>query len=543
MNNVDLTSAGNNTQFFLEFGSIQRLPVQNIAETAASISIQVTDANGVTGNYNTGISNVIGFNVVLNFNCSPGQSACFSPQPNFTNVTNVTVEVRYPQSQDLSGASLTTVLDQIRTTPTGGIAPSAPSPSVTAPSSTVYGELGDTVTFDVAFTSTTGPAAVTNEPPSSTGLRAQDVVTRGTAGGRNAVVVSGGPATYQVTLGPITSVGTLGIDIPAGVVTDVWGQDNVASGATPTVDFQLGIPPVLNTAGPPPFLVGAAGSFQFTSTGMPAPTFEAVGSLPEGLSLAPNGTLSGTPAPGTRGPHEVTVLATNAAGTNERSYPLVIRELPFLAAPTDVDARVGTEVSFTATYDGYPAPALTTGTLPSWLTRTDNGPGSTTLSGTPPLSAVGDLLIQLTATNVAGQAQQSVTLHVDPISTSVSVAIDELTVVYGQEVTATATVTSPVPGTVQFSVDGDDVGVPVAVPEDTATSPPLTDPSGEPLAADSYTVGASFLPSSPGAAPSSTTVPLVVMRAATTTAVDVTAGKMRRPSLPSRPARALRPER
>ena len=105
MNNVDLTSAGNNTQFFLEFGSIQRLPVQNLGETAASISIQVTDANGVTGVYNTGISNVIGWNVVLNFNCSPGQSACFSPQPNFTNVTNVTVEVRYPQSSDTGPAS------------------------------------------------------------------------------------------------------------------------------------------------------------------------------------------------------------------------------------------------------------------------------------------------------------------------------------------------------------------------------------------------------------------------------------------------------
>jgi hypothetical protein len=28
LDHVDLTSAGNNTQFFLEFGSIQRLPVQ-----------------------------------------------------------------------------------------------------------------------------------------------------------------------------------------------------------------------------------------------------------------------------------------------------------------------------------------------------------------------------------------------------------------------------------------------------------------------------------------------------------------------------------
>ena len=347
MSNVDLTSAGNNTQFFLEFASIERLPVQSLGETAASISILVTDANGVQGVYNTGISNVIGWNVVLNFNCSQGQSACFSPQPDFTNVTNVTVEVRYPIKPDT--ATLTTVLDTIRTTPTGGVVPSTPTPQVSAPSSPVYGTLGDTVTFDVAFTSNTGPAAVTNNPPSTTGLRAQDVVIRGTAGGRSNVQVSGGPATYQVTLGPITSVGTLGIDIPADVVTDAWGQDNAASSNTPTVNFLVAVPPMLDVAGPTPFVIGEHGSFQFISTGLPAPTFEVVGTPPpSGLTLDADGTLSGTPAPGTRGPHTITVRATNVAGSDMHTYPFVIRELPLVSAPANVTFQIGSANSSTS---------------------------------------------------------------------------------------------------------------------------------------------------------------------------------------------------
>ena len=40
---VDLTAGGSNTQFFIDFHSIERLPVQNVGETALNLSVQVTD--------------------------------------------------------------------------------------------------------------------------------------------------------------------------------------------------------------------------------------------------------------------------------------------------------------------------------------------------------------------------------------------------------------------------------------------------------------------------------------------------------------------
>jgi hypothetical protein len=523
LDHVDLTSGGSNTQFFLEFGSIQRLPVQAPGEVAASITIRVTDANGVTGTYNTGIANIIGFNVVLNFHCLTGPP-CFSPEPDFTNVTGVSVDVRYPTNFDDVG-SMVAVLDAIRTTPTGGVVPSAPSPQVSVPSTDFYGLLGDSVTFTVAFNSSAGPAAVTHAPPSDIGLRAQDVVTRGTASGHDQVSVSGGPATYQVSVGPLTSPGTVGIDLPAEIVTDAWGQDNVASSNTPTVTFRIAVPPTLDATDPTPFLIGQASLFAFSTTaGLPPPTYELNGTpLPAGLSLAADGTLSGTPAPGTAGNHTVSVRATNVAGSDTEDYTLVIRELPSLTGPSTTSFVSGSPSSFTVDYAGFPLPGVTVSGRPAWLTATDDGTGTITFSGTPPASAVGSTTLDLTASNVAGLAQQSVVVDVAPVATTVLAEASPNPAVYGEQVVVTATVVSPqaVSGDVQFSVDGVDVGDPVTAVSGSATSPPLTGAGGAALDAGSHEVTAEFVPDDAGATGSTETFTLVIDKALTNASVEV----------------------
>jgi hypothetical protein len=111
---LDLTSGVSNSQFFLEFDSIQRTPVE-IGETSIQVSIQVTDSHGLTGSYQTGLANVTDFNVVLNFFCSAGQTTCFTPQVDFTSVTHVRVTLLYPRNLD-PDHSLTAVLDTIRAT-------------------------------------------------------------------------------------------------------------------------------------------------------------------------------------------------------------------------------------------------------------------------------------------------------------------------------------------------------------------------------------------------------------------------------------------
>jgi hypothetical protein len=59
------------------------------------------------------------------------------------------------------------------------------------------------------------------------------------------------------------------------------------------------------------FMVGAAGTFSFTASGEPAPTFSKTGTLPSGVTLSPSGVLSGTPAPGTGGIYPLTITASN----------------------------------------------------------------------------------------------------------------------------------------------------------------------------------------------------------------------------------------
>ena len=68
-----------------------------------------------------------------------------------------------------------------------------------------------------------------------------------------------------------------------------------------------------------------AGSIVVAAGGAPAPTVTlSSGTLPTGLSLAPNGTISGTPASGTVGPHVLTLSAFNPSGFLTGPYTLTI---------------------------------------------------------------------------------------------------------------------------------------------------------------------------------------------------------------------------
>lgn len=234
---TDLTAAGNNTQFFLEFNSIQRTP-EVVGETSASIGIVLTDSAGHTGSYSTGVQNTGAFNIVLNFNCNGG--TCFSGNVDFTKITHVQVLIMYPTNQD-SGHSLTTVLNTIRTTPTGGAVPD-PAVADVETASTSLGSLSPvTAHFTVTFPS--DGAAI-----SAAGLDASDLTVTGTAGGVNSVAVTGGPTTYDVAVGPLTSTGTAHVAVKAGAITDSWGQPSLASSGEPTVTYTKWVAPAITTS-------------------------------------------------------------------------------------------------------------------------------------------------------------------------------------------------------------------------------------------------------------------------------------------------------
>lgn len=420
LTHLDLTSNGSNTQFFLQFPSINRSNWQP-GELAAEISIELT-GGGVTGTYSTGIGNVAPFNVVLNFDCT-ANPVCFTPKPDFTDVTHVRVTVSYPQNFDSTG-SLTATLDSINTTPTGGDVPPPATAAINAPTDPTYGASGDTLSFPVQFSSNGQPVPVwsttTGDP-----LAESDFEVSGTAGGATQYSVTGSGATYTVTVGPLTSSGTVTVSVPAGAGVDAWAQQT--AGASATTTFVIPVPPALGTVTLPDAIVGqpyAAYTVPVTA-GIPAPTVSVTsGALPSGLSLSSGGVLSGTPAAGTAGDYPLVITAENIAGTDTASVTLHVLEAAAVTSPDEASFVVGTPGTFTVVSQGRAldgsAPELTlTGDLPDGLTFVDNGDGTGTISGTPTSSASGDTTVTVTAANGVitpatpeGFATQTLALHV-----------------------------------------------------------------------------------------------------------------------------------
>jgi Ca2+-binding RTX toxin-like protein len=419
---LDLTSGVSNTQFFLEFDSITRTPPVP-TEQSILVTIDVTDSTGATGTYNTGLQNATDFNVVLNFNCTPGQGACFTPAVDFTSVTHVRVALRYPRNNDPSG-SLTAVLDTIRTTPPGGVAPPAPTPQVVPPSgSPVIGLAGSSVNVGVNFRSNGEATPVTVSPVTQEGLRAQDLVISGSASSGVSATVTGGPSDYVVTLGPLNNSGQITLSVPAGVVVDGWGQDNVAGSGS--FNFVAGSPPTVDaTASLPDAARGQAYSQSLSAQGVPTPTWTATGgSLPAGLNLSGAGVLSGTPT--ASGSFQFTAKATNALGSASQAVSLRVLQAPAITSLDSVTFNVAEAGTFVVTATGYPAPviSLVSGSLPTGLTLVDNGDGTATLSGTAG-GPGGVRTIGLRAESDAGSVTQQLTLRVqvEPAFTSPTTA-------------------------------------------------------------------------------------------------------------------------
>ena len=206
------------------------------------------------------------------------------------------------------------------------------------------------------------------------------------------------------------------------------GADNgVGSPASQSFTLTVVSPAVVTSAGATTFTSGSPGTFTVTTTGSPAPTLSATGSLPSGVTFVDNGggtaTLAGTPAEGTGGTYPITITATNGVGTPaSQSFTLTVDEAPAITSATSAEASEGSPLSFTVTATGTPVPALTeTGSLPSGVTLTDHGDGTATLGGTPTSGSNGTYPITISADNGVGSpATQHFTLTVSagPIITS-----------------------------------------------------------------------------------------------------------------------------
>ncbi len=142
------------------------------------------------------------------------------------------------------------------------------------------------------------------------------------AGQQVAYTATGLPAGLTISstgliTGTPTTVGTYQVTVTASSSAPVLP-------ATVSLTWTVASVPAITSAGQATFDAGVSGSFTMAATGFPAPAFSETGALPPGVSLAPDGVLSGTPAGDTAGTYSIQLTATNVAGAATQTFTLTV---------------------------------------------------------------------------------------------------------------------------------------------------------------------------------------------------------------------------
>ncbi len=318
---------------------------------------------------------------------------------------------------------------------------SASVPVFTSPTSTSFAE-NSADTFSVTATGDT-PITFTESGALPSG------VTLGTDG-----TLSGTPAFGTAGGYPLTITAT---DKNSNTSTQSFTLTVTAGG------------PSFTSATSANFVENAAGSFAVTATGDTPITFTETGSLPSGVTLKTDGTLSGTPGFGSVGSYPITITATDAnTGTSTQDFTLTVTaggpSFTSAASATFAENTAGT-FSVTATGD-TPIAFTESGALPSGVTLGTDG----TLSGTPGFSSAGSYPITITATDSnSNTATQAFTLTVTaggPSFTSAASATfaentaGTFTVTAGGDTPITFTESGALPSGVTLKTDGTLSGTP-----------------------------------------------------------------------------------
>ncbi|MEA2239569.1 MAG: hypothetical protein QOC81_4293 [Thermoanaerobaculia bacterium] len=213
--------------------------------------------------------------------------------------------------------------------------------------------------------------------------------------------------------GTPTQTGSFTITVKA---TDSNGCSGTGASYTLTISCQT------ITVNNPAVSTGVAGSaFSQTFTqsgGIGATTFTlASGTLPAGLTLAANGTLSGTPTVVGTFPITVSVTDANGCSGTGPTYNLVISCQTINVTPPAVNTGVaGSPFSQTFTQSGAIGTAsfaVTSGTLPSGLALAANG----VLSGTPLQTGTFAITVTVTDSNgCTGSANYTLTITCQTIT-------------------------------------------------------------------------------------------------------------------------------
>jgi hypothetical protein len=214
----------------------------------------------------------------------------------------------------------------------------------------------------------------------------------------------------------------LSIDPASGVVsgTAAAGSGGVRAltatasnlaGSTPqSFTLTLTEAPTITASSSASCTVGAPCSLSVSASGFPAPTFSLPG-LPDGLSVDPtSGQISGTPAAATGGVRNLTLGASNTAGSATQPFALTINEAPGFTSAASASCTVGSACTFTLVATGFPAPTFNLPGLPSGLSL---DPVSGVVSGTAAAGSSGVRALTATASNANGSTPRAFSLTVN----------------------------------------------------------------------------------------------------------------------------------
>jgi lysophospholipase L1-like esterase len=154
--------------------------------------------------------------------------------------------------------------------------------------------------------------------------------------------------------------------------------------------------------------IGQSYSYQVEATGYPAPSFALVESVPDGMSIdAISGLITWTPA--APGHVEVSVQASNSAGSANQNFTIDVTEVPAITSTPVTAATVGEAYLYTVEATGYPAPSF------ALVESVPDGMSIDAISGlitwTP--AAPGHVEVSVQASNSAGSANQNFTIDVN----------------------------------------------------------------------------------------------------------------------------------
>src|SRR3954447_1327067 len=379
------------------------------------ITVKATDANGCTGVGST-YTLIVTCQVITVTNPATNSGTVNVPFSQTFTAGNVIAPVTFSLNSGSLPAGLTlSAAGVLSGTPT-----QTGSFPITVKATDANGCTGTGVTYTLNIAC---QVITVNNPPTNSGIVNVPFSQSFTAGNAIAPVTftlnSGslpaglGLSAAGVLSGTPTQTGSFPITVKA---TDANGCFGVSATYTLTINCQV---ITVNNPATTSGQTNVAFSQNFTASNtVGAVTFTTSSTLPTGITLASNGTLSGTTTQSGSFPIVVHPVDANGCSANGATYTLVINQPPAITSVNAATFKVGQAGTFSVTTTGFPSGASMliseSGALPGGVTFVNNNDGTATLAGTPNAGTGGTYPIVITANNgIAPNATQNFTLTVN----------------------------------------------------------------------------------------------------------------------------------